>query len=257
MDVRRLIWLVATLCIVATVTATPVAAQSVNREFIDQLNTQLLYVALPLTLFVELILLYAIVRFRNNQNPKPTAEDKGLEITWTVVTGIILLFVGVASYSVMASPYISPSEMGPDATQEPTAEVPEDAVVIDVVAYQYGWQFDYRDANITTTDEVVLPTDRDVFLRLTSKDVVHSFYVPELGVKQDTFPGQTTVIRTRVTESGSYEAFCTEFCGDAHAYMRANVTVMEPGEYDQWVTENAGTNQTQNGTQSQSSVTHD
>jgi len=210
---------------------TPAAAQSVNRNLIDQLNLQLIYVALPLTLFVEVILVYAVIRFRNNDDPEPTAENPTLEVTWTVATAIVLVFVGWSAYNVLASPYISPTpeaEAAPPPDVEPNAE-------IGVLAYQWGWQFDYAAANVTTQNLLVLPRDEDARLRLRSSDVVHSLYVPKLGLKQDVFPGQNTTILTRALESGRYRGYCTEFCGDGHARMRAQVYVVEPETYRQWL----------------------
>ncbi|WP_433631751.1 cytochrome c oxidase subunit II [Halomicrococcus sp. NG-SE-24] len=215
------------------VVAEPAAAQSVNRQLIDQLNFQLLYVAIPLTLFVELILVYAVYRFRNNDDPLPTAEAPSLEITWTVATAIILLFVGVAAYSVLGNPYISPNQSGNAA-----ADVPEDAVVVRGLAYQWDWQFSYPGRNVTDQEELVLPANRDVYVRMTSKDVIHSLYVPELGVKQDVFPGRTTVIHTRVFEPGTYRGYCAELCGAGHSEMRTTVRVLPPDEYRDWLRRN-------------------
>ena len=100
---RGLSWLFV-IAIGAVVFSSPAAAQSVNRAAIDELNEQLLYVALPLTLFVELMLVYAIYRFHNNDNPRPTIDDPALEVTWTAATGAILVFVGISGFFVMTNP---------------------------------------------------------------------------------------------------------------------------------------------------------
>ena len=226
------------LATAVAVTVEPAAAQSVNRQLIDQLNFQLLYVAIPLALFVELILVYSVYRFRNNDDPLPTAEDPSLEITWTVATAIILLFVGVAAYNVLGSPYISPNQGGTAAGED----VPEDAVVVRGLAYQWDWQFTYPGRNVTTQSELVLPANRDVYVRMTSKDVIHSLFVPDLGVKQDVFPGRTTVIHTRVFEPGTYRGFCTELCGAGHSRMRTSVRVLPPDEYRDWLRRNGASN---------------
>ena len=216
----------------------PAAAQSVNRNLIGQLNRQLLYVALPLTLFVEVILVYAVVRFRDNDDPEPTAENPQLEITWTVATGIVLLFVGLSAYNVLASPYISPSP----SPEGPAAGAGEGARV-DVLGYQWGWQFTYPNANVTTQGVLVLPRDRNATLRLRSAQVLHSFFVPKLGVKQDTFPSYNTTIRTRPLRTGEYRAYCTEFCGEGHARMRAQVVVVDPATYRRWLATHEGQRQ--------------
>ena len=214
----------------------PAAAQSVNRNLIGRLNRQLLYVALPLTLFVEVILVYAVVRFRHNEDPEPTAEDPQLEITWTVATAIVLVFVGVSAYNVLGSPYISPT---PSADRPGTGE----GVRVDVLGYQWGWQFTYPNANVTTQGVLVLPRDRNATLKLRSAQVLHSFFVPRLGVKQDTFPSYNTTIRTRPLETGAYRAYCTEFCGEGHARMRAQVVVVDPETYRRWLAAHEGERQ--------------
>lgn len=208
---------------------TPVAAQSVNRAVIDELNTQLLYVALPLTLFVELTLVYAIYRFRDNDDPRPTVDDPSLEITWTAATGVILVFVGISAFFVMTNPFLTPSA----AAESPTDG--GDDLVVDVTAYQWSWAFTYPEANVTTQDRLVLPADTDVRLNLRTQDVIHSIYVPALGIKQDIFPGQQRIARTRATETGEYRLYCAELCGSGHSRMDATVVVVNESEYETWL----------------------
>ena len=224
---RALSWL-CVLALGAVVFTTPAAAQSVNRAAIDELNEQLLYVALPLTLFVELMLVYAIYRFHNNENPRPTVDDPALEVTWTAATGAILVFVGVSGFFVLANPYISPAAGATDG-----GDVGEE-MEVEVLTYQWGWEFSYPDTNRTTSETLYLPNDTDVTFSLRSSDVIHSFYIPDFGVKQDIFPGQETVARTRPTETGTYRLYCAELCGSGHARMQADVVVLNQSEYDAW-----------------------
>lgn len=212
--------------------AAPAAAQSVNRSAIDELNTQLLYVALPLTLFVEVTLVYAIYRFRGNDDPSPTTDDPALEVTWTAVTAIILVFVGVTGYFVMINPYITPAVAESDAAPEGAAAGEE--LVVEVVAYQWGWEFTYPDG-VTTTNRLAIPVDRDVRFELETRDVIHSLYVPGLGLKQDIIPGQEGVARTHATETGSYRLYCAELCGSGHARMHGTVLVMNESAYEGWL----------------------
>jgi cytochrome c oxidase subunit 2 len=220
--------------VVVALLTTPAAAQSVNRSAIDDLNEQLLYVALPLVLFVEITLLYALYRFRNNDDPKPTTKDPALEITWTAATGVILLFVGLSAFFVLANPYISPAAAtGADAPAG-------DAVEVEVVAYQWGWEFRYAGENVTTQKQLVLPVDRDVTFSLTTRDVIHSFYVPGLGLKQDIIPGATADARTRATETGEYTLYCAELCGVGHTRMHGTVVVLPQEEYRDWLDDRRG-----------------
>jgi cytochrome c oxidase subunit 2 len=225
--IRALSW--SLLAVVALgALASPAAAQSLNRAAIDELNEQLLYVALPLTLFVELTLVYAIYRFRNNDTPRPTVDDPALEVTWTAATGAILVFVGISAFFVLATPYISPAAATPADGGAADMEV-------EVVAYQWGWEFHYLDSNVTTQSRLVIPVDEDVRFRLRTVDVIHSFYVPQLGIKQDVFPGQEMVARTHATETGSYRLYCAELCGAGHSRMDGTVVVLNQSEYERWV----------------------
>src|SRR6056297_2830456 len=130
--------------------AAPASAQaSESARMIQELNDKLLVVALPITLLVEGILIYAVLKFRNNDDPQPTQENRRLEITWTIATAIILLFVGFAAFQVMASPQIS--TVGPDNQPDPSEDF-----VIDVTATNtWAWQFNYTGEydGVQTTNE--------------------------------------------------------------------------------------------------------
>jgi len=225
MRLRRRVLQAGLVVVGLSLLAAPVTAQSVNRAAIDDLNEQLLYVALPLTLFVELTLVYVIYRFRNNDDPKPTVDDPALEVTWTAATGAILVFVGVSAFVVMANPYITPaaaeaSADGDDAFANDTE--------IDVLAYQWGWEFAYGEANVTTEERLVLPAEKNVTFRLRTTDVIHAIYIPQLGVKQDIFPGRTMTARTHATEPGEYRP-------PPHSKMDATVVVKNQSGYDAWM----------------------
>lgn len=238
--VRRRTLAVVCVLVATVLFAGTASAQSVNRELIDRLNVQLLYVALPLTLFVEVTLAYAVVRFRGNDDPRPTLEDKPLEITWTIATGLVLVFVGISAYTVFGSPYLTPAQSGDarvagSGALDGGANATETAALeVDVVAYQWGFLFHYPDANVTSRSELVVPVERDVSLRLTSADVIHSLYVPELGIKQDVFPGQTTVSRTHVTERGQYRIYCAQVCGAGHTRMDGVVRAVNETRFEDW-----------------------
>lgn len=228
--------LVGTLCVgLLAVVADPVAAQnSVNDQLIGDLNNVLLYAAIPITLLVQAILLYAVVKFRKNDDPEPTQENRRLEITWTVATAIVLLFVGLASYQVMADPFITHQQN----------DVPdENDVEIEVVAYNYNWDFIYQGQDIQTTGEVVIPTDTQVYFNVTADETqnsyIHGFSVPDLGLKQDANPGQHNMVKTEVYEEGEYQGYCTKYCGVGHSNMLFTVNAVSEDEYQNWV-ENGG-----------------
>ena len=231
MRLRRRVIQASLVVVGLSLLAAPAAAQSVNRAAIDDLNEQLLYVALPLTLFVELTLVYVIYRFRNNDDPKPTVDDPALEVTWTAATGAILVFVGVSAFVVMANPYITPAAAEASTDGDAFADDTE----IDVLAYQWGWEFSYADTNVTTEERLVIPADENVTFRLQTTDVIHAIYIPQLGVKQDIFPGRTMTARTRATDPGEYRLYCAEMCGAGHSKMDATVVVKNQSAYDAWL----------------------
>ncbi|WP_122089136.1 cytochrome c oxidase subunit II [Halalkalicoccus subterraneus] len=211
----------------------PVAAQnSINDQLIGELNNVLLYAAIPITLLVQAVLIYAVFKFRNNDDPRPTQENRRLEITWTVATAIVLLFVGLASYQVMADPFITAQN----------DDVPgEDAVEIDVVAYNYGWDFIYQDEGIESTSSATIPTDTEIYFNVGASEeqnsYIHGFHVPDLGLKQDANPGQSNTVKTEVYEEGEYQGYCSKYCGVGHSSMYFTIDAVSEDEYQQWVQE--------------------
>ncbi|TQQ83522.1 cytochrome c oxidase subunit II [Halonotius terrestris] len=236
MNTKRLA--LASLCsaVLVTLLAQPAAAQSVSAELIYGLNEKLLVIAIPITLLVEGILIYAVLKFRNNDEPKPTKENRRLEITWTLATAVILLFVGVASYGVMAQDTVEftggEEEIAPD----------ENDVLVEANAYQWGWNMHYPEQDIWANGTgagptVVVPANQDVYIQVASDDVIHGFHVPELGLKTDAIPGQPNYLKTNISETGSYQGYCSEYCGLAHSNMYFTIEVVDQAEYDQWVAE--------------------
>lgn len=198
-------------------------ADSSTEELIWGLNFELLAVAIPITILVEAILFYTVWRYRasNVEEAKPTRENRRLEITWTVATAVVLLFVGVGAYGVLAQEDVS--------GQGPAEEN------VQVTAQKYAWSFDYPEHNVSTGEELKLPVDRTVRLNITSKDWLHAFHVPELGLKMDAFPGESNYLRTTPQETGTYQLYCAEYCGSGHSVMLSQVNVTTQEKYDAWI----------------------
>ncbi|MFC7070783.1 cytochrome c oxidase subunit II [Halobaculum lipolyticum] len=228
--------------------ATPVAAQpSTTAGLINDLNGRLLYVAIPITILVEVILIYTVLKFKDSDEAAPTRENRRLEITWTVATAIVLLFVGAASYGVMADPDVTFTG-GPDEIDASQGDVH-----VQTVAYQWNWRMNYETSNITELTAgdldtnaipqaeglegpvIVVPAGQDLYFTTASDDVLHGFAVPELGLKQDAIPGQENTIKTVANEPGVYQGYCTEYCGVAHSNMYFSVVVVEQDTYDAFV----------------------
>jgi cytochrome c oxidase subunit II len=250
MDSKRIAFVSVLGAALLAVAVDPALAQgydSTTEELIRTLNTQLLYAAIPITVLVEGILIYTVWKFRNNENPLPTKENRRLEITWTVATAIVLLFVGYASYGVMANEYVT-------TTPEQAQNVEKNAVEIEVVAERYAWTFNYKGQNVSASTNAVIPKNRPVYFNVTSKDWLHAFHVPQLGLKQDAIPNQHNVIKTRATEEGTYQLYCAEYCGVGHSSMLGTVKVVNQSEYQQWLQNQPGYQGQQSGGNNSSSA---
>lgn len=233
----------------ATLFVAPAAAQSVNAEQISNLNEKLLYAAIPITVLVEGILIYTVYRYKDSGEAKPTQENRRLEITWTVATAIILLFVGLAAYQVLGSSFVGGTTVTqsngdtveglsqPKNASSATAPSEENALQVEVVARKYSWTFNYiqADGDVTSTGTLVIPEDRPVYLHIISVDWLHSFHAPELGLKQDAFPGQYNTIKTKATKTGQYQLYCAEYCGSGHSSMLGTIDVRSQQDYQKWL----------------------
>jgi len=172
---------------------------------------------------VTAALLYSIVRFRaapdDESDGPPIHGHTGLEIAWTLVPTLLVTAIGVVSAIVLSQN---------DAQGK-------NVLHVDVTAQQFAWSFSYPDAGGLTTATLRLPKDRSVLLTLRSKDVIHSFWVPQFGQKQDTVPGLTTTLHITPDRLGTFPVICTELCGLGHALMRSEAIVMQPAAFNRWL----------------------
>ncbi len=195
---------------------------SAEGELVDQLFEWQMYVIAFIFALIVVFVLYAVVVFR--RRPGETGEGryvKGnvpLEIAWTVIPLIIVMGFGV----------VSAQHLGSMTASDP------DELVVEVTGFQFGWRFDYP-AQGVSSPELVLPLDRQVLFRITSTDVIHSFWVPEFRIKQDAVPGRWTELRVTPTELGDYRIRCAEMCGYAHSAMYAPVMVLEASAFEDWL----------------------
>lgn len=116
---------------------------------------------------------------------------------------------------------------------------PADALVVSVTGRMWWWEISYRDpasgAVVTTANELRLPVGRPVYLGLSSVEVIHSLWIPELGGKMDMVPGRVNHLLLQASRAGVYRGQCAEFCGEAHARMALHAVAMEAGEFDAWL----------------------
>ncbi len=151
--------------------------------------------------------------------PTQIHGNSKLEIAWTILPGVILLPIAVFTV----------------ATVFDLAQKPDDALVVDVVGQQWWWEFDYPDQGIITANEIVIPTGRDVQVRISSRDVIHSFWIPALNGKRDAVPGRVSSITLQADKAGEYWGQCAEFCGLSHANMRIRAVALAPDDFEAWV----------------------
>jgi cytochrome c oxidase subunit 2 len=172
-------------------------------------------------------LVYSLIVFRRKEGDTTDAEhmegNTKLEITWTILP----LFV------VMAFAYLGAVNLAE------TRRVDPEAMVVGVTGLQWSWTFEYPSVNGLTvvSDELHLPVGKQVLLRMTSNDVIHSFWVPEFRVKQDLVPGRITELRITPTLEGNYKVRCAELCGTAHYSMEKPVIVSTQADFDVWLNE--------------------
>jgi cytochrome c oxidase subunit II len=114
-------------------------------------------------------------------------------------------------------------------------DAPPGALVIEVTGHRWYFEVTYPDAGVTTVDELHLPVGRPVEFHLTSADVIHGFWVPELGGKMDMLPDGRNVLVLQADQPGEWGAPCAEFCGLEHARMRVNVVAESPEDFAAWI----------------------
>lgn len=190
--------------------------------FVDRLLGMQFYVIALLFALIMGFMIYSIIAFR--RKPGETGDgdyfhgNTTLEIMWTVIPlGVVLYF------AVLGAGYLN----------DITAPEPNE-MVVQVTGSQWNWRFDYPRFGISSA-ELNLPQNRQVVLEIESIDVIHSFWVPEFRVKQDAVPGMVHPLRITPTETGTFVVRCAEICGTDHAYMLADVNVMEQAAFEEWV----------------------
>jgi cytochrome c oxidase subunit II len=198
---------------------------SVQRERIDVLFWLTTWISVGIWALVVAVIVYSVVKFRarpdDDSDGAPIHGHTGLEIVWTAVPTLLVVVIGVASAVVLWR----------------NDRAADDALNVLVTSQQFAWTFEYPDG--TVSGRLGLPVNRDVVLDLGSRDVIHSFWVPEFGQKQDAVPGIRTQLVITPTRVGTFPVICTELCGAGHALMRSTALVMEQDEFEAWLEDEA------------------
>ena len=180
---------------------------------------------------VAAVIAYAVLRFRvkpdDDTDGPPIHGHTGLEIVWTAIPAVLVTAISIVSAVVLAQ--------NGNAGTHP--------LKVKVIGQQFAWTFDYGHG--VKTGRLVLPVmkkDQHVELLITAKetDVLHSFWVPQLGQKQDAVPGQVNKLVITPNRLGTFPVICTELCGLGHALMRSEVQIMEPAKFEQWLKQQSG-----------------
>jgi cytochrome c oxidase subunit 2 len=174
---------------------------------------------------VMAVIIYSVITFRappEDESDGPSIHGHtGLEVVWTLIPAILVVAIGVLSAVVL-------SQNGNAGTNP---------LKVNVFAQQFAWRFEYPQQDKLKSGELVLPLGRTVEFEMTSADVIHSFWIPEMGQKQDLVPGIETSIIVTPKRTGTFTLICTELCGLGHATMRAPVRVLSQADFAAWVKE--------------------
>ncbi len=203
-------------------------------EVSHNLYVQVFWWTMIILAVVWALMAYILVRFREKPGqgkPKQIHGHMGLEIAWTIAPAIIVVAI------------VIPTIQGVFQVQRPPEE---NALVVEVTGMRYWWDFHYPELGVTTANELHLPVGRPVSLRLESGDVIHSFWVPQLGGKRDVNPvvavpegeeEKRNWMHFTIREEGVYWGQCAEFCGEAHSLMGIRVVAESEEDFQSWVEE--------------------
>ncbi|HMD51174.1 MAG TPA: cytochrome c oxidase subunit II [Solirubrobacteraceae bacterium] len=234
---------------------TPESGGSPNANQIDSLYKVTLYIALVIFVAVVGAMIYALIKFRARKGAVP-AQIRGntrLEIGWTVAAAVILVALAILTFAKLSS-IENPPDSGPggvelngdDGLLYASAErkLPPDgkALNITVIGRQYLWQYVYPGASEPdglgapySYETMVVPTNTTVSLDIVSADVVHAWWVPELGGKFQAVPGYHNYTWFKIPKPGEYHGQCAFLCGRAHARMLATVKAVPPAQFEAWL----------------------
>ena len=199
---------------------TPASKQADRIDFVFWFVTG---ISIAIFALVVAVILYSVVRFRarpdDDSDGAPIHGNTTLEIAWTAVPAVLVTAVAVVSAVALAE----------------NGHVPKKHLQVNVLAQQFAWSFSYPKYKGLTVSQLRLPLGEAVQLKMHSKDVIHSFWVPQFGQKQDLVPGITTDVVITPKRLGTYPVVCTELCGEGHALMRSEAVVMKPAAFAAWV----------------------
>ena len=201
-------------------------AATAKAQDIDTLYDWTLIVSVPIFILVMTVAIYSVVRFRarpgDMSDGAPIHGNARLEVIWVLVPFIIVSVLAAYAWIVL---------------DDIEAKQPNE-MRVDAIGQQFAWSFKYPEAGNFTAKELVLPVDRPVHFYITTKDVIHSFWVPAFRLKYDAVPGLTTKLHVTPDRIGRYDVVCAELCGLGHSTMRQTARVVSQQDFDAWKARN-------------------
>jgi cytochrome c oxidase subunit II len=193
-------------------------ATGLSGEVVNQVFFYILVITVFLLGLITFLMVYFVIRYHQKRNPQPTdvKENIWLEIIWMVVPTLLVLtmfYYGLTGFNFLK-------------------KAPEDAMKVRVIARQWSWLFEYE--NGLKSAELKVPVGKPIKLMLTSQDVIHSFYAPAFRIKQDVVPGMVNSLWFQPTAVGTFDVFCSQYCGLQHAKMLTKIVVLSEEEFKKW-----------------------
>ncbi len=228
---------------------TPESGGSPNGDDISTLYKLTLYIGIVIFLLVWGTLIWSLVKYRARRDgvAHQIRGNTPLEIGWTVGAASILVILTVVTFlyldDIENPPASGPNGLSASASQFATINQPDPPrsggpfLTIGVNGQQYIWRYDYPGAQqLFSYNEMVVPTDTTIVLKIEASDVIHSWWIPKFGPKADAVPGHVndTWFKVPADKAGVYRGQCAELCGPNHADMRAIVRAVPPDEFEQW-----------------------
>ena len=212
---------------------------------VNDLHNFVLIMMTAITIFVLLLIIYVVIRFRKSVNPIPSKRSHHalLEVLWTAIPVVILIFMAIPSFKLVYQQDITP----------------DIDLTIKVIGHQWYWEYQYPDQNdisfesylvpddellpgqprlLTIDNRLVLPINKNIQVLITAGDVLHSFAMPSLGVKKDAVPGRLNETWMRIEKAGVYRGQCSEICGTGHGYMPIVIEALPEKQFLAWVQNN-------------------
>ena len=202
-------------------TSSPFNPNSPQTLAISNLFVLSLVISAIIFVLVTGLVVYIALRYRRRGaegEPRQVAGNNKLEVAWTLAPAVVIVTVFGLSIPTMRA-------ADPPQNREPD---------IIVIGHQWWWEIRYPQSGIVTANELHIPAGRPLVVRLESADVIHSFWVPQLGPMRDLIPGKTNTITIQSDTPGTFGGACTEYCGLHHAWMRIHVTAHPQAEFDAW-----------------------